>query len=228
MHSLSIVPKPLPRRDPIAEPHTDGAVVLGYVAFFDRVGYSQMSLTSQSRCVIDLTRIVTSVDEYSQAEDRDELISIATGDGMALVFFGNPLQPVCCTLQIAAMLCQYPHLKLRMGIHCGPVLRFRDIHDNENVIGDGINMCERVMDSANEGQILVSGFLAGILKQIDDWAGCVEELGEFEVKHGTRVQLFNLRKDNLGRRKEPRAKRVDSEKRPFFDRLSTVFAAFVP
>jgi class 3 adenylate cyclase len=231
MHNLSVVPrtisKPLPQRDALAEPHTDGTVRLGYVAFFDLVGHSQMSLTRQSRCIMDLTRIVTSVDEYSQAEDRDELISIATGDGMALVFFGNPLQPVCCTLQIAAILCQYPHLRLRMGIHCGPVLRFRDIHDKENVIGDGINMCERVMDSANEGQILVSGFIAGILKQIDCWADCVEELGEFEVKHSVRLRLFNLRKDGLGRSEVPRAKRVAPESRPFLTRLTDALAVLV-
>src|SRR5262249_38085912 len=130
--TLFAIPRALPRPNTAAEPFAaEGAIKLGYVVAFDFVGFSQLSLDNQSRYVLDLTRVVSGVDAYTQAEERGELIPVATGDGMALVFFGNPLQPVCCALQVAALLCQYPHLKLRMGIHCGPVSLFRDIHEKE-------------------------------------------------------------------------------------------------
>jgi class 3 adenylate cyclase len=75
---------------------------------------------------------------------------------MALVFFRDPEAPVRCALELTGPLRQHPSIKLRMGIHTGPVYRVADINANLNVAGGGINVAQRVMDCGDPGHILVS------------------------------------------------------------------------
>src|SRR5207245_9423640 len=76
----------------------------------------------------------------------DQLIRLPTGDGMALVFFGDAEAPARCALELGRGLRSQPGLQLRMGIHTGPVYRVADINANRNVAGGGINIAQRVMD----------------------------------------------------------------------------------
>jgi hypothetical protein len=45
-----------------------------------------------------------------------------------------------------------PQLRLRMGIHSGPVNQVRDVNDRSNLTGAGIT-AQRVMDCGNAGHI---------------------------------------------------------------------------
>ena len=56
------------------------------------------------------------------------MISLSTGDGMALAFFGDVEAPVHCALQISQALHNGSEIKLRMGIHSGPIYRVEDIN----------------------------------------------------------------------------------------------------
>jgi len=49
-----------------------------------------------------------------------------------------------------------PDLKVRMGINLGPVKILKDINNQMNMIGDGINAAERIMSFSEPGQLLVS------------------------------------------------------------------------
>jgi len=136
--------------------------------------------------------------EFVRAEASEELIRLPTGDGMALVFFRDAEAPVRCALELSRVLRNYPEIKLRMGVHSGPVYRVADINANRNVAGGGINIAQRVMDCGDAGHILVSREVAEVLGQLSGWRPMLHELGEVEVKHGVRVHLYNLYTNKTG------------------------------
>ena len=85
-----------------------------------------------------------------------------------------------------------------MGLHSGPVYRVRDIKDNINVAGGGINFAQRVMDCGDAGHILASGTIAYLLTQNHSWEAYMHELGVAEVKHGIKLRIFNVHTPDLG------------------------------
>src|SRR3989475_10739305 len=126
-----------------------------------------------------------------------------TGDGMALLFFHSPEEPVRCALEICRTLQDHPHIQVRMGVHSGPVNRVTDVNDKTNFAGAGINVAQRVLDCGDAGHILLSGHVAEDLADYRYWQPYLHDLGECEVKHGLRLHLFSLYKDNLGNSQTP-------------------------
>lgn len=169
-----------------------------HVLFMDIVGYSKRLIDEQSACLQTLQAIVGKTDDFGRAQRTQQLIRLPTGDGIALVFFGDPEAPVRCALEISRALKECPEIKLRMGIHSGLVYRTSDINTNMNVAGGGINIAQRVMDCGDDGHILVSQRVADDLSQLARWSNHLHDIGEAEVKHGVRVHLFNLYTDELG------------------------------
>src|SRR5262249_32052431 len=121
---------------------------IGHVLFMDLVGYSRLLLDEQRELLQRLTEIVLDTEQVRAAEAADKLIRLPAGDGMALVFFNSPEAPVQCAMEISKMLKQYPQIKLRMGIHSGPVNEVQDVSGRRNVAGAGINLAQRVMIAA--------------------------------------------------------------------------------
>jgi TolB-like protein/Tfp pilus assembly protein PilF len=122
---------------------------------------------------------------------------------MALLFFHSPEEPVRCALEISRALQDHPRIRLRMGVHSGPVNRITDVNDKTNFAGPGINIAQRVLDCSDAGHILLSAHVAEDLAQYRHWQPCLHDLGECEVKHGLRLHLFNLCKENLGNPQVP-------------------------
>ena len=190
------------------------SVEIAHVLFTDIVGYSRLPMDEQGRVLGRLQEIVRGTSEYRRAREADQLITIPTGDGMALVFFGDPEAPALCAVEIGQALGQPPPFGLRMGVHTGPVYRVDDINASRNVAGGGINTGQRVMDCGDSGHILVSGSAAEVLGQLSGWQGKLHDLGEAEVKHGVRVRVFNLLADGAGNPELPqklRASRAEAE-----------------
>src|SRR5437867_12860583 len=94
---------------------------IAHVLFIDIVGYSKLSINEQHAAVDELTQIVRATDQFQKADASERLIKIATGDGMALVFYTSPEAPVRCAIELSRALKDHPRLRLRMGIHSGPV-----------------------------------------------------------------------------------------------------------
>src|SRR4029453_2017083 len=86
------------------------ALEIGHVLFIDIVGYSKLSINEQRAAVDGLTQTVRSTEEFREGEASDRLIKIATGDGMALVFYTSPEAPVRCAMQISRALEDHPGL----------------------------------------------------------------------------------------------------------------------
>jgi serine/threonine protein kinase len=174
-----------------------------HVLFMDLVGYTQQTMDEQVKRLHKLLGVVSNAPSYRSAQSSNQLIRLPTGDGMALVFFQNPVAPVQCALEISGALKAHPNLPLRMGVHSGPVYRVLDINENMNVAGGGVNLAQRVMDAGDAGHILVSRSVADSLIQLGKWQQQLQDLGEHEVKHGDRIQLFNLSIGDLGNPRWP-------------------------
>jgi tetratricopeptide (TPR) repeat protein/class 3 adenylate cyclase len=192
---------------------------IAHVLFIDIVGYSKLPMDHQREQVEALQQVTSSTSEFTRAKSQEQLISLPTGDGMALVFFGSAEAPVMCSIELTRKLSGNPELKLRMGLHTGPVYRIADINANRNVSGGGINVAQRVMDCGDAGHILVSASLASVLKQVSVWSSALHDLGEVEVKHGVRVHVFNLLQNGVGNADTPaavsRQRQVDGARAKF-------------
>jgi class 3 adenylate cyclase len=172
---------------------------MGHVLFLDVVGYSKLSMDRQTETLRQLQDSVRSTDTFLQAStEPDSLISLPTGDGMALVFFRGLTAHVRCAIELGTALKEHPDLELRMGLHSGPVHRVSDINDSRNVSGGGINVAQRVMDCGDAGHILLSKSVADVLRQLGGWGEKLRDLGEVEVKHGERIHIYNLVDGNRG------------------------------
>jgi class 3 adenylate cyclase len=179
------------------------------VLFVDMVRFTDHSMERQNALLSVLQRIVKESEKAVLARAPDELITITTGDGMALVFFRGPVLPAMCALEIAGALRQYPEISVRMGVNMGLVYRHLNIKEQVDVVGGGINTAQRIMDCGDAGHILVSYCIAEVLAQLDTgWHECLRDLGVHEVKNGARVHLFNLCKDGLGNPETPKRIRV--------------------
>lgn len=176
---------------------------IAHVLFIDIVAYSQMPMDEQEKTLSRLQSVVRGTPDFSRARASGEVTSLPTGDGMALVFWGDAEAPIRCALALNKELRTEPVLPVRMGIHSGPVYRFADINANLNVAGGGINLAQRVMDCGDAGHILMSDAVAGILKQLTRWRDAVHDLGEVQVKHGVRLHLFNLFESEFGNPSRP-------------------------
>jgi TolB-like protein/class 3 adenylate cyclase/Tfp pilus assembly protein PilF len=190
-------------QDSPAEPTPDLQLEIAHLLLIDVVGYSKLLVNEQIELLQELKQIVRSTESFRAAEARGELIRVPTGDGMALAFFRSPEEPARCALEISKALQDHPSIRLRMGIHSGPVNRVIDVNEKTNIAGSGINVAQRVLDCGDAGHILLSAHVAEDLCQYRHWQPCLHDLGECEVKYGLRLHLFNIYKDGLGNPQVP-------------------------
>src|SRR5262249_57138036 len=104
---------------------------IAHVLFIDIVGYSKFGTAEQRRLLELLNRIVRGTEQFRSAEAAGRLIKIPTGDGMALVFYNSPEEPIECALEISRAVKDHPQLSLRMGVHSGAVRRVVDVYARE-------------------------------------------------------------------------------------------------
>jgi class 3 adenylate cyclase len=128
------------------------------VVFIDIVEYTRKAVTEQIQLKEQLNRLLSEALKDVAANDR---IILDTGDGCAISFVGDPEDAlfVCLSLRNGTTE-QQPgaaaELKMRVGINLGPVKLVRDLNGQPNIIGDGINVAQRIMGFAEPGQVLVS------------------------------------------------------------------------
>ncbi len=181
-----------------AEPKHELRLAIAHVLFIDVVGYSKLLTEEQSEALQQLNELVRSTPAFRNAEAANQLISLPTGDGMALIFTSTAEAPVECAVELSETLKSHPDLGVRMGVHSGPVHEVPDVNQRTNVAGAGINMAQRVMDCGDAGHILLSRRVADDLAQYRHWQSCLHPVGECEVKHGVIVSVVNLFTDAAG------------------------------
>src|SRR5438876_1577510 len=171
---------------------------IAHVLFIDIVGYSKLRINEQSAQIDTLRDIVRGTEQFHAAEAEGKLLRLPSGDGGALAFRNSPEAPVLCAGEIAKALKSHPDIRVRMGIHSGPVNEVTDLNEQANIAGAGINIAQRIMDCGDAGHILVSKHAAEDLEQYDQWQPYLHDLGECEGKHGERLHVVNLYNNEFG------------------------------
>jgi len=194
--------------NPAPSQSSDVKFEIGHVLFIDIVGYSKLLINEQSEQIQKLKEIVRGTEQVRLAEAEGKLLRLPTGDGAALVFRTTPEAPALCALEISRELKKHPQLRVRMGIHSGPVNEVTDLNEQANITGAGINLAQRVMDCGDAGHILVSQRAAEDLATYRQWSQHLRSLGECDVKHAVRLHIFNLCNEEAGNPELPKKLRA--------------------
>ena len=128
------------------------------VVFIDIVEYTRKAVTEQIQVKERLNALLAEALKDVAANDR---IILDTGDGAAISFVGDPEDALFVCLSLRHALAEAAPgdpavLTMRIGINLGPVKLIRDLNGQPNIIGDGINVAQRIMGFAEPRQILVS------------------------------------------------------------------------
>ena len=197
-----------------AEHSSNSKLEVAHVLFVDIVGYSKLLIDEQSAVVAQLNEIVRATDHFRAAEADGKLISLPTGDGMALAFFNSPEAPVLCAVEIAKGWRGNSQTRVRMAIHSGPVELVTDVNGRKNIAGAGINVAQRLMSWADADHILLSKRVAEDLEQYERWRPNLHPIGEVELKHAKKISVVNLYAEDFGNPQMPF--RMKAQKGRFF------------
>jgi class 3 adenylate cyclase len=178
--------------------------VMAHILFMDMVGFTRLPMEKQRVYVKELQTTVFSTSAFQEADAAGQVIVRPTGDGMALAFLQNLLLPAQVARTVSEEIRGRQDLKVRMGLHSGHVFLIRDANGSPDIIGEGINTAQRVMDCGDVGHILLSAAAAQQLQGYEDWKRWIQSVGEAEVKHGQVVQLYNLCSRRFGNGRIPR------------------------
>lgn len=164
--------------------------VMATILFLDLVGFSTHSVGHQVTLKTSLNEIINKAVKGMPEEGR---IAIDTGDGAAICFLGDPEEALQCSLLLRDLLVQKyrNHLAVRMGLHLGPVRIMFDINERVNVVGDGINVAQRIMDFAQPNHIVVSRAYFDVISRIsDNSASQFAYLGPHLDKHLRQHEIY--------------------------------------
>jgi class 3 adenylate cyclase len=161
------------------------------VVFVDIVGYSERPVAQQVELKTRLNRMVADVLEHIPAADR---MMLDTGDGAALCFLGDPEDAVFAASNLrGSTVAIGPELALRIGINLGPLRIVKDVNGQPNLLGDGINVAQRVMSFAEPNQILVSRSYYEIVSRLSqEYAGLFRYLGVHRDKHVREHEVYAM------------------------------------
>ncbi len=157
--------------------------VLGTIMFMDLVSYSKYSTDQQ---VESKARFNELIGKALKGVAEPSRIVIDTGDGAAVCFLGDPEEALQSALLLRGLLMQKygKALSVRIGLHLGPMRMVFDINNRVNVIGDGINVAQRIMDFAQPNQIVVSRAYYDVVSRITDTAASLfSPMGPHLDKH---------------------------------------------
>jgi hypothetical protein len=165
------------------------------VFFLDIVGYSKKSVTGQISLKERFNRYLSAAIQDVPIADR---IILDTGDGAAINFLGDIEEALKAALTLReTLLSEKPDiehpLQVRMGINLGPVRLVRDINGQPNIVGDGINVAQRVMGFADASQILVSRSYYDAVSRISpQYAGMFHYQGSRTDKHVREHEVYAI------------------------------------
>src|SRR5204862_3177094 len=100
-------------QDTSAEIGPDLPLEIAHLLLIDVTGYSKLVVDDQIELLQELNQIVRSTECFRTAEKTGKLIRVPTGDGMALLFFQSPEEPVRCALEISKTLQEHPQIQVR-------------------------------------------------------------------------------------------------------------------
>lgn len=185
--------------------------------FCDIVAGSNPSIPTkdQVRKVIVLNELLSRTETYQKRNTQSTVI-LPTGDGMAIGFNEGPEQPLRLAIELHKAIFKYNEsrrgkekLLIRVGIDMGPVYFVKDLKGQDNVWGPGIILTRRVMDLAEDMQILASTRIAEDIRKLSpEYKAILHPIGEYSIKHGESLSLYNIYGDGFGNKIAPRKAKV--------------------
>jgi class 3 adenylate cyclase len=175
--------------------HTTNRTFICSVVFLDIVDYSQQPVDEQIRLKSRFNVILSEAIKDVAVNDR---IILDTGDGAAISFLGDPEDALFVALSIRDAIigedkALTPPLSARIGINLGPVKLVQDINGQRNLIGDGINVAQRVMSFAKPGQVLVSRSYFEVISRLSqEYAKLFHYEGSRADKHVREHQVYSV------------------------------------
>lgn len=163
------------------------------VVFLDIVEYSKKTVAKQLAIKGWFNDLLSQSLHHVKQSDR---IILDTGDGAAICFPGDPEDAlfVANALKVAIAENDYPELALRIGINLGPVKVVKDINGRPNILGDGINVAQRVMGFSEPNQILVSRSYYEVVSCLsEEYAQLFHYSGVHQDKHVREHELYEVR-----------------------------------
>jgi class 3 adenylate cyclase len=163
------------------------------VVFADIVQYSQKLVSQQVTLKARFSAILAEALAHTAAADR---LVVDTGDGAALCFLGDPEDALFTANNLRSRVLETPDshaLRLRLGINLGPVRLAKDINGHTNVIGDGINVAQRVMSFAQPNQILVSRSYYEVVSRLSpEYTQLFQYAGLHRDKHVQQHEVYEV------------------------------------
>lgn len=140
------------------------------VLFLDIVDYSRKPVAEQIKLRECCNALLAGALQSVAPNDR---VILDTGDGAAISFLGDPEDAVFMALTLRDTLADgaslaVAGLRIRFGINLGPCKLVKDLNGRPNVIGDGINVAQRIMSFADPGQVLVSRSYYEVVSRLSD------------------------------------------------------------
>ena len=180
------------------------------VLFLDIAGYSQRGVSEQIRVKERFNEVLgTSLADHASRER----VVIDTGDGAAVAFLEDPERALFAALAVFDNVGELP---VRMGINLGPVHFTRDINGQPNMIGDGINVAQRIMSFAKVGELLVSrAFYEVVLLLSGEYAAMFQARASETDKHNRVHEIFAVSQAvRVGRRVAEAQAKLRAQRRP--------------
>ncbi len=165
------------------------------VFFLDIVEYSKKSVAGQISLKERFNAFLSIAIRDVPVNDR---IILETGDGAAISFLGDIEDALQAALSMRSSLLgegvrMEPTLLVRMGVNLGPVRLVKDINGQPNIVGDGINVAQRVMGFADPGQILVSrSYYDAVSRLSQEYAGMFHYQGSRTDKHVREHEVYAI------------------------------------
>jgi Adenylate and Guanylate cyclase catalytic domain/PEGA domain len=166
---------------------SSGRTLVCSVLFLDIVEYSKKPVSEQLSLKQEFNRSLTK--SLEQVPPRDRII-LDTGDGAAVTFMGDPEDALFAAM---AMRDSAGAIAVRLGVNLGPVRLVKDLNGQLNIIGDGINVAQRVMSFARPGQLLVSRSFYEVVSCLSrDYATLFHHEGARTDKHVREHDVYSV------------------------------------
>jgi len=157
------------------------------VLFLDIVEYSKKPVSDQLQIKQEFNRVLQKALE--QVPPRDRII-LDTGDGAAVTFMGDPEDALFAAMAVRD---SAGALAVRLGVNLGPVRLVKDLNGQMNIIGDGINVAQRVMSFSQPGQLLVSRSFYEVVSCLSrDYANLFHHEGARTDKHVREHDVYSV------------------------------------
>jgi len=166
---------------------SSGRTLVCSVLFLDIVEYSKKPVAEQLQLKQAFNQALEKALE--QVAPRDRII-LDTGDGAAVTFMGDPEDALFAAMSMRDMCGTVP---VRLGVNLGPVRLVKDLNGQMNIIGDGINVAQRVMSFSRPGQLLVSRSFYEVVSCLSrDYANLFHHEGSRTDKHVREHEVYSV------------------------------------